>query len=143
MLAASGLSPAAAYKIAGYPFQSGLQHHLESEQLYLHPKVIVRLARLIGHGSPPITEAQIQALAVDAALLARHTDPVNQFTRPQPTGNLQLPDRRGSPEVGGQMVEGALLRDLLRQMDRIENDLQELKRAVAGRQPRPPAARRG
>jgi hypothetical protein len=64
LLHSARISVATAAKIAGYPYPSGLQCHVASTQRYFHPKVIERLFRLVGHGSPAITETQILALAI-------------------------------------------------------------------------------
>jgi hypothetical protein len=132
LLNAVGLNTAAAAKIAGFPYRSGLQYHVDSTQPYFHPRVIAKLANLIGRGSPPITEAQIQALAIIGGGGETGFYPQPTVTDKSQLSHLQSSTHEGrvGEDRGGKAMEADLLRGLIEDMGVLKKRISDLETEV-------------
>lgn len=144
LLKASNLEPAEASKLAGYPYRSGLQHHLESQQAHFHPKVIEKLARLVGKGNPPIAEAQVQALAINLSQLSPGigSSPQVRVTHEVATDVLSSTRSGGAESKNREdAVEANMIHRLIEDVAILKSQVRELKARVAKREERGSPAR--
>ena len=148
LLADAGLSQSDAAKICGYRHQSGIGRLLASKNDYFLPDVVNRLAKLIGKGTPPISEAQIQAFAVPVQL---STGPRGTYPENQVTDSSQRSVPSSSRDASGKGVvdmEASLIHRLIEDVALLKSQVRELKTRVAKREdvgtptPRPHRARR-
>jgi hypothetical protein len=145
LLSGAGLDTATASKIAGFPHRSGLQYHVDSTQPYFHPRVVAKLVRLIGHGSPAITEAQIQALAIIGSSAESGGYPQLPVTDKSQLFGLDSGSHAGRApdDRGGKAMEAALLRsliedvgDLKKRVSDLETEIEELRHPTEARRRR-------